>query len=129
VTVPLTARLITRFIGTLVLILVTISFLFPSILIPIWPWTLTPLTARVLCGWLSVIGTGAVMISLDPRWTGWRAILQSIFIAYSLIFVAAFMNPADFTVSIFNWFTALMGLMLATIFVFYWVMESRRRGS
>ena len=127
VIVSAAARLITRFIGTLVLFLVTICFLYPAFLIPIWPWILTPLTARVLCGWLSVIGTGAWMISLDPRWTAWRAMLEGIFIAYSLIFVAAFMNPDDFTAGIFNWYTVLMGIMLLAIFVFYLRMESQRR--
>ena len=67
------------------------------------------------------------MISLDQRWTGWRAILEGIFIAYSLIFVAAFMNPADFTTGIFNWYTVLMGLMLLSILVFYFRMERQRR--
>ena len=124
-----TARLVTRFIGTLVLLCVTIGFFYPTLFIIIWPWTLTPLTARVLCGWLSVIGTGAVMISLDPRWTGWRAILEGIFIAYSLIFVAAFMNPAEFTTSIFNWYTVLMGIMLLSILIFYVRMESKRRNA
>ena len=124
-----TARLVTRFIGTLVLLCVTIGFFYPTLFITIWPWTLTPLTARVLCGWLSVIGTGAVMISLDPRWTGWRAILEGIFIAYSLIFVAAFMNPAEFTTSIFNWYTVLMGIMLLSILIFYVRMESKRRNA
>jgi FtsH-binding integral membrane protein len=74
-----------------------------------------------------VIGTGAWMISSDPRWTAWRAILEGIFIAYSLIFVAAAMNPADFTTGVFNWYTALTGVMLITIFVFYLRMESQRR--
>jgi len=127
VTVSTTARLVTRFIGTLVLLCVTIGFFYPTLFINIWPWTLTPLTARVLCGWLSVIGTGAIMISLNQRWTGWRAILEGIFIAYSLIFVAALMNPAYFSTGIFNWYTVLMGLMLLSILIFYFRMDSQRR--
>lgn len=122
-----TARRITRLIGTLVLLGITIGFFYPTLFINIWPWTLTPLTARVLCGWLSVIGTGAWMLSLDPRWTAWRAILEGIFIAYSLIFVASFMNPADFITGIFNWYTILMGMMLLAIFVFYVRMENQRQ--
>ncbi len=126
VLVSTTARQTTRFIGTLVLLCVTIGFFYPTLFINIWPWTLTPLTARVLCGWLSVIGTSSVMLSLEPRWTGWRAILEGIFLAYSLIFVAAFMNPADFTTSILNWYTVLMGMMLLSILIFYIRMESQR---
>lgn len=129
VIVSTTARLVTRLIGTLVLLCVTIGFFYPTLFINIWPWTLTPLTARVLCGWLSVIGTGAIMISLDPRWTAWRAILEGIFLAYSLIFVAAFMNPSDFINGIFNWYTVLMGIMLVSILIFYFRMEKQRSKS
>jgi hypothetical protein len=32
-------------------------FLFPRLLIPIFPWQLTPLTARSLSGWLMAVGT------------------------------------------------------------------------
>ncbi|MCB0208558.1 MAG: hypothetical protein KDJ52_04495 [Anaerolineae bacterium] len=35
---------------------------FPSLLIPIFPWVLTPLTARSLSGWLIAVGT--IMLSM-----------------------------------------------------------------
>ena len=129
VIVPTPARLTLRFIGGLILFLVTVCYLVPSLIIPIWPWELTPLTARVLCGWLSVIGTLSLVISFDPRWTGWRASFEGIFIAYSLIFVATFMNPAEFKTGIINWFTIFMAAMLISIVIFYSQMESRRRKS
>ena len=127
VTVPATAQFVLRLFGVRVLFLVTICYLVPSLIIPIWPWELTPLTARVLCGWLSVIGTLSLVNSFDTRWTSWRASFEGIFIAYSLIFVAVFMNPADFKTSIVNWFTLFMAVMLISIFIFYVSMESRRR--
>jgi hypothetical protein len=37
-------------------------FIFPSLLIPIFPWQLTPLTARSLCAWLMAVGT--IMLSM-----------------------------------------------------------------
>lgn len=127
VNVPAVAQRILRLFGVLVLFLVTVCYLVPGLIIPIWPWELTPLTARVLCGWLSVIGTLSLVNSFDPRWTSWRASFEGIFIAYSLIFVAAFMNPADFKTSLVNWFTLLMAVMLISILVFYVIMEARRR--
>lgn len=33
-----------------------VVFSFPTVLIPIFPWQLTPLTARSLCGWFLVVG-------------------------------------------------------------------------
>ena len=38
-------------------------FIFPGLLIPIFPWQLTPLTARSLSGWLIVVGT--IMLSMS----------------------------------------------------------------
>lgn len=42
---------------------VILVFLFPSLLIPIFPWQLTPLTARSLSGWLIAVGT--LMLSMS----------------------------------------------------------------
>ena len=38
-------------------------FIFPGLLIPIFPWQLTPLTARSLCAWL--VAVGAIMLSMS----------------------------------------------------------------
>jgi hypothetical protein len=34
-----------------------VVFVFPNLLIPYFPWKLTPLTGRSLCGWLIAVGT------------------------------------------------------------------------
>jgi len=38
------------------------AFFFPNLLIPIFPWKLTPLTSRSLSGWLAAVGT--IMLSM-----------------------------------------------------------------
>ena len=38
------------------------TFILPSLLIPNFPWQLTPLTARSLCGWIIVVG--AILIAM-----------------------------------------------------------------
>lgn len=50
-------------------------FLFPSLLIPIFPWQLTPLTARSLCGWLIAVGT--LMLSMSRENDRTRARLST----------------------------------------------------
>lgn len=40
-------------------------FLFPNLLIPIFPWQLTPLTARSLSAWLVAVGTLMLSISRE----------------------------------------------------------------
>ena len=42
--------------GSLLAISSVIVFIFPNILIPNFPWKLTPLTARSLCGWIMILG-------------------------------------------------------------------------
>jgi len=127
VVVSATARLVTRLAGTVVLVFVAIGFFSPEIYIRIWPWTLTALTARVMAGWFSVIGIGALVLAADSRWTSWRVFLGSTFFGHSLVLVGAVMNPADFKASIFNWFTFAIAIMLTTIVVFYVRMEGQRR--
>jgi len=42
--------------GSFLAISALIVFIFPNILIPSFPWKLTPLTARSLCGWIMIVG-------------------------------------------------------------------------
>jgi len=127
VVVSATTRLVARIVGVGVILFIAAGFLFPAFPISIWPWTLTPLTARVLCGWLSVIGVSAWMLSSDSRWTAWRSILEGIFLAALLILTAIFLKPADLTTGIVNWFTGFLLIALVGMLTFYLRMESQRK--
>lgn len=83
--------------GVAAMLWAIIMFLFPQFAIDIWPWRLSPLTARVLGGWFSLLGVGGLFTSRDPRWSAWRIPLQSITLWIVLIFIGAFLNPGDFT--------------------------------
>jgi hypothetical protein len=52
-------------IGGFLTIAAVLVFFFPNLLIPVFPWQLTPLTARSLSGWLIAIGTLMLMLSLE----------------------------------------------------------------
>lgn len=43
----------------------TLFFLVPSLLIPHFPWKLTPLTTRSLCGWLILVGVMLLTIARE----------------------------------------------------------------
>jgi hypothetical protein len=43
--------------GSLLTLIAVLTFFFPGFLIPVFPWQLTPLTARSLSGWLIAVGT------------------------------------------------------------------------
>lgn len=74
-------------------------FLVPRVAIDIWPWTLTPLTARVLASFTVQVGVGALMLSRDSRWSAWRLIVQSFFVATALLLVGAIRAFDDFDVT------------------------------
>jgi hypothetical protein len=102
-------------------------FIFPQFAIDIWPWKLSPLTARVLGGWFSLLGVGGLFTSRDPRWSAWRIPLQSITLWATLVLIGAFMNPGDFTGGVWNSFTIGTGLSIVMLVLFQVWMETRRK--
>jgi len=120
---------ILKLIGLGGLIFALVGFVYPPLAIQTWPWTLTPLTARVMCGWIALLSVGAFTMSIETRWSGWKVPLESIAIWHILVFVAAFMNPSDFKTSVINWYTLSIGVMLIGIFIFYPMMEMQKRNT
>ena len=59
---PLWLKRLLLIVGGLLTIGAALVFLFPGLLIPVFPWGLTPLTARSLSGWL--IALGAIMLAM-----------------------------------------------------------------
>lgn len=120
---------ITRLFGTFALLNAAAGFLFPDYFIRIWPWALTPLTARVMAGWIALLGMGAFCMAADSRWSAWRVPLQSILIWHGLVIAAFFWKASDFTADILNWYVLAVGLMVAAILAYYvWMEGGRRRG-
>lgn len=127
VLLPSPVPLILKFAGYGGLIIALVGFIYPDFVIQIWPWTLTPLTARVMCGWLALLGVGALTMSSESRWSAWKVPLESIVIWHVLVFVAAILNPDEFKTSIFNWYTISIGAVLAGIIFFYSAMEKHKQ--
>ncbi|MEJ2413294.1 MAG: hypothetical protein P8Y34_09945 [Anaerolineales bacterium] len=125
--IPRAAALIFRIAGVGALLFVVVGFIYPEFVITVWPWTLSPLTARVMCGWVALLGVGMLTLSTESRWSGWKVALESIMIWHLLVVVAIFLNTADFKASLANWYTGFVAAMMVVIAVFYPVMEIRRR--
>ncbi|MBA2505320.1 MAG: hypothetical protein H0V29_05160 [Thermoleophilaceae bacterium] len=62
-----------------------VLMLLPGTAADIWPWDLTPLTSRVLACMTAQLGVGAVLLSLDERWSSWRILLQTVLVASALL--------------------------------------------
>jgi hypothetical protein len=74
----------------------TVFFVRPSIAIDLWPWHLTPLTARVLASFTAQVGVGAFFLSRDQRWSTWRLLVQTFFVATALQLAGAIRAFGDF---------------------------------
>ncbi|HSL42731.1 MAG TPA: hypothetical protein VK897_04815 [Anaerolineales bacterium] len=69
-------------------------FLAPQAMIPIWPWTLTPLTARALAAWLASFGVVSLQSLIENDW-GRLRIMAFGYIGSSLLAMIAAARFAD----------------------------------
>jgi hypothetical protein len=113
-------RLAIGAIGATTLAIAIFLFLNPNLMIQLWPWTLTPLTSRVMAAMFSLPGMVGLGMAMDSRWSSAQTILQSQGFSILLILVAVFRSRVDF-----NWstpgswlFTIVLGAMLAGIIIF-----------
>ena len=126
ITIPPILLMVLKLISVGMLIFVLIGFANPDLVIKVWPWTVTPLTARILCGWVALLGVGAFTMSNENRWSGWKIPLESMVIWHVLVLIAALLNPTDFKTGLVNWYTLAVAGLLIGIFIFYPLTEMMR---
>lgn len=101
-------------------------FIAPSVLIPLWPWTLTPLTARVLGAMFILPGVLGLEFVIDPRWTFARRLLEAQFISLVMFVIAIVRSQADIdpTNPVYLGFLALIGVIILAVILLYVRMGS-----
>ena len=116
--------------GLSLLATAALLFFVPALAVEYWPWPQTLLTARVMAGWLALLGTGTLMLSRERRWSAWRLPVQSILFWQVLLLVAFVIRREAFgAAGPLNWFTifTVAGIVLAA--VLYTLLERRYRRS
>lgn len=100
----------------------------PGTMIAIWPWQLTPLTARVLGGWFAVPAFIALAIAIDRRWSAARYLVQSQIVGLALVLVAFARAWAELDQGPGTW-ASIVGVMVVLGFnvELYWRMERQQR--
>jgi hypothetical protein len=121
--VPRLARWALRLLGLGLVVFALAGFIFPEWVIGLWPWMLTPLTARIMSGWFALLGVGGLVIANESRWSGWRVGLQSIGLWHLLVVVAAVAHPSDFSGGLGNWYLISVVLVLLGMLALYLAME------
>jgi len=108
-------------VGLLALTQGLVMFLSPAIMIPLWPWTLTPLTCRVM-GAIFCLGSAGIAVLRDSRWTSLKLMLQVEALMLVLILVAAVRARSQFdTTRPLTWIllTGLLAVLLGSGYLWY----------
>jgi hypothetical protein len=131
VAVPNGIRWAVRGLGAGMAFMAVIGFIAPQLLINLWPWSLTPLTARVLAGWGALLGVGNLVIARDTRWSAWRVGVESIALWHVLYLIGSVMHWQDFSYGRWlNWYTmSVIGVLLLIGTLYVRLEFERRRGS
>jgi hypothetical protein len=122
------SRWVVGLIGLLALIQGIVMFLAPTAVIAIWPWTLTPLTCRVV-GAIFCLGSAGIEVVFDPRWSTLRLMLQVESLMVALMLVAAVRARGQFdTGRPVTWLMlgGFAGVLLGSTYLWY-MMELRPR--
>jgi len=93
---PRSVLMTARLVGVGAVVGGAVFFISPDTAIDIWPWQLTPLTARVIASFTVQVGVGALVLSFDRRWSAWRLITQTYFVATAFLLVGAARAWDDF---------------------------------
>jgi hypothetical protein len=116
--------------GALSVAMSAFLYLFPHRAIDIWPWQLTPLTARML-GAIFALGLAGLGAVRERRWSAARMLMQVACVMLLLILLAGVRAHREFDSSnILTWLFAagFVGTTVATV-ALYVRMESRVRSS
>jgi NADH:ubiquinone oxidoreductase subunit K len=103
---------------------------FPGTATDIWPWPLTPLTARSTAGWFA-FGLVGVMLARETRWSAARIVIEAMMIGFAIALVGVVRAWDEFDHGrVTTWiFLATVAAVLAFMIALYAVMEKRRRAT
>jgi hypothetical protein len=115
-------------VGVLALVWGLFLYLLPAAAMALWPWTLTPLTARVL-GAVTCLGLAGIGALVDRRWSSARLPFQVAGVMLTAILVAGVRAHTEFDPgNVLTWLLAagFVGTT-AVVAALYWRMDLRTR--
>jgi hypothetical protein len=128
VLLPQVVRVLGGGLGVLITVSAVALFIAPELMIGVWPWTVSPFTARILAGWFALFGVVNSVVVLDPRWSAARILVQSQLLGFTLVLIGVVRVWANFDQSnALTWgVVGGMGLYLIVVSLLYIGLESRR---
>lgn len=113
--------------GVAMLAIAAWLFVFPSSAIAVWPWSLTPLTARTVAAFVALPGVSWLAIATDGRWSATKAVVETLAVGLVLLLVAVARAWGEFDTGRPLTWAYVGGLVgtLAALVVWYVWMERR----
>src|SRR2546421_3189802 len=129
VIIPQAIRLFIGAIGVITLAVSLLLFLQPALMIGLWPWMLTPLTARVAGAMFALPGVVGLGIALEQRWSAARIILEAQALSIAMILIATARAWSDCDQSnLSSWlFIGGLSFLLVALAALYVGIELYRR--
>lgn len=93
---PGAIRLAFGALGAVLTVAALLLLLLPEVMIAVWPWTLSALTARTMAAMYVLPGLVGISLAYDGSWSGARYLFQAQSISIVLMLVAVFVARADF---------------------------------
>jgi hypothetical protein len=126
--VPQVVRVAMGVIGVIAFLVSLVLFVQPQLMIAVWPWSLTPLTARVV-GAMFALGLTALGIGLERRWSGVRLMVQAQIFMMVMVLTATVRAWSEFDQAKPSTWIFVVGLIIVIVVSagFYIYMERQRR--
>lgn len=118
--------LVIGFVGVIMSAASLILLLFPQWMLPIWPWSITPLTGRALAAMFVLPGLLSLGIAYDRHWSSAKIPFQAQLIAIVFILVAFIFSSQDIFWSQLGTWTFIGGLLLELFLIGWAYLEARR---
>ena len=123
---PAALRIAIGGIGVVLAISSAILLVVPQVMIAIWPWTLSPLTARVMAAMFALPGLVGIGVASDGRWSSARIIFEAQAISIALFLLAMVRAAGEIQWGQLGSWTFVAGLLLVLGLIGWAAMGARR---
>jgi hypothetical protein len=109
-----------------------IVFVRPSLAIPVWPWPLTPLTARAVAAFIALPAVAWLAMAADSRWSACRIPIETVGLGLVLLLIGVARAWSEFDTSRLLTYVYVVGLSATLVSVtalWLWMNHSVRRSA
>jgi hypothetical protein len=129
VMIPAPWRYVLAVVGAAASVTGLVLFAVPSLLIGVWAWDVTPLTARIVGAVLTLPGMVNLWMLWDSRWSAFRRVFQAQLVSLACIVIAIIVRFDDLEWTRPSAWLFTVGIAAsAAAYVAFYVSLERRRG-